>query len=98
MEGGFQDQGQIDKDMQDWLYPRWSQPYCSFFSQEERQESIHIEDSSPEGALIINQDPEGGKSTMLVVKFPDKVEGSGDNIDALLCGGLYKEEDNYLVP
>ena len=34
---------------------------------------------------------------MLVVKWSDKVEGSGDNIDAPLSGGLYKEEDNSLV-
>ena len=27
-----------------------------------------------------------------------KVEGSGDNIDSPLCGGLYKEEDESLVP
>ena len=33
---------------------------------------------------------------MLVVKCSDKVEGSKDNIDAPLCGGLYKEEDDYL--
>ena len=26
------------------------------------------------------------------------MEGSGDNIDAPLCGGLYKEEENSLVP
>ena len=33
----------------------------------------------------------------MVVKLSDKVEGSGENIDAPLCGELYKEEDNYLV-
>ena len=26
------------------------------------------------------------------------MEGSGDKIDAPLWGGLYKEEDEYLVP
>ena len=26
------------------------------------------------------------------------MEGSGDNIYALLCGGLYKEEDDSIVP
>ena len=26
------------------------------------------------------------------------MEGSGDNIYSLLCGGLYKEEDDSLVP
>ena len=35
---------------------------------------------------------------MVVVKWSDKVEGSGDNVDAPLCGGLYKENDDYLVP
>ena len=35
---------------------------------------------------------------MVVVKWSDKVEGSGDDIDSPLCGGLYKEEEDYLVP
>ena len=35
---------------------------------------------------------------MVVVKWSDKVEGSGDNIDAPLCGGLYKEEVDSLAP
>ena len=35
---------------------------------------------------------------MLVVKWSDRVEGYGDNIDAPLCGRLYKEEDKSLVP
>ena len=35
---------------------------------------------------------------MVVVKWSDKVEGSGDNIDSSLCGGLYKEEEYPLVP
>ena len=34
---------------------------------------------------------------MVVVKLSDMVLGSGDNIDAPLCGGLYKEEENLLV-
>ena len=34
---------------------------------------------------------------MLVAKWSDKFEGSGDNIDSPLCGGLYKEEENSLV-
>ena len=34
---------------------------------------------------------------MVVIKWSDKVEGSGDNIYLPLCHGLYKEEDNYLV-
>ena len=35
---------------------------------------------------------------MVVVKWSYKVEGSGENIDSPLCGGLYKEEDDSLVP
>ena len=34
---------------------------------------------------------------MVVVKWSDKVEGSGDDIDSPLCGGLYKEETD-IVP
>ena len=34
---------------------------------------------------------------MVVVKWSDKVEGSGDDIDQPLCGGLYKEEKD-IVP
>ena len=45
-----------------------------------------------------NQATEGGTSTMVVVKCSDKVEGSGDNIYSPLCGGLYKEEEDSLVP
>ena len=35
---------------------------------------------------------------MVVIKWSEKVEGSGYNIDLPLCGGLYKEEDYYLIP
>ena len=35
---------------------------------------------------------------MLVVKWSDKVEGYGHNIDSPLCGGLYKEDEDSLVP
>ena len=34
---------------------------------------------------------------MAVVKWSDKVEGYEDNLDAPLCRGLYKEEDDSLV-
>ena len=34
---------------------------------------------------------------MVVVKWSDKVEGSEDDIDSPLCGGLYKE-DTDIVP
>ena len=35
---------------------------------------------------------------MVVVKWSDKLEVSGYNIDSPLCGGLYKEEEYSLVP
>ena len=35
---------------------------------------------------------------MVVFKWSDKVEGSGDDIDLPLCGGLYKKEEDSLVP
>ena len=35
---------------------------------------------------------------MVVVKWSDKVEEYGNNIDSHLCSGLYKEENNSLVP
>ena len=98
MEGEFQDQGQLDQDLEEWLSPRGIQFVHGFFSEEEKQESIQTEDSAPEGAIISNQAPEVETSTMVVVKYSDKVERSGDNIDSLLCGGLYKEEEDSLVP
>ena len=88
MEGEFQYQGQLDQDLEERLSPRGSQSVHGFFSEEEKQESIRIEDSAPEGET----------STMVVVKWSDKVEGSGDNIDSPLCGGLCKEEEDSLVP
>ena len=98
MEGELKDQGKLDQYLEEWLSPRWSQPDRSFFSKEEKQEYIRIEDSDTEGEIISNQSPEGVTSTMVVVKWSDKVEGSGDNIYAPLCGGLYKGEDDSLVP
>ena len=79
------------------MYPRGSQPNSGLFSEEEKQEYIQIEYLAPEGALISNQYPEGGIYTIVIVTWSDKVEGSGENIDATLCGRLYKEEDYSLV-
>ena len=98
MEGEFQDQGQLDQDLEEWLFPRGSQYVHGFFSEEEKQESIQMEDLAPEGAIISKQATEGETSTMVVVKWSDELEESGDNIDSPLCGGLYKEEEDYLVP
>ena len=86
MEGKFQYQGKLDQELEEWLYKRGSQPDRGFFSEELKQESIHIEVSAPEGAMIINQAPEGDISNMVVVKWSDNVEWSGDNIYAPLCG------------
>ena len=79
------------------MSPRGSQSVHSFFSEEEKQESIQTENSAPEGARIRNQAPEGETSTMVVVKWSDKIQGSRDDIDSPLCSGLYKEE-KYIVP
>ena len=73
------------------LSPRGSQPDRSFFSEEDKQEFIGIEDLALYGEIISHQYPEGGTSTLVVVKWSDNVEGHGDNIDAPLCGGLNKE-------
>ena len=57
MEGELQDQGQLDQYLEELLSPRGSQSVHGFFSEEEKQESIQLEDSAPEGTIIINQDP-----------------------------------------
>ena len=57
-----------------------------------------MKDSDPDGSIISNQAPEGETSTMVVFKWSDKVEGSGDDIDLPLCDELYKEEEDSLVP
>ena len=59
MEGEFEDQGQIDQDLEEWLYSRGSQPNNSFFSEEYRQEYTYIEGLDTEGAKISNQASEG---------------------------------------
>ena len=53
---------------------------------------------APEGSTISKQAPEGETSKMVVIKWSENVEGSGDNIDSTLCVQLYKEEDDYLFP
>ena len=97
MEGDFQDQGQLDQYLEEFLSPRGSQYVHGFFSEEEKQESIRMEDSAPEGEMISKESPKEESSKMVVIKWPDKVEGSGNNIYSLLCGGLYKEEEDSLV-
>ena len=97
MEGEFQDQGQLHQGLEQCLSSRGSQSVQGFISEEQEQDSIKIEYQASEGAIISNQDPEGETSTMVVVKWSDKVEGYVDNIDSLLLSGLYKEQDNSLV-
>ena len=57
MEGEFQDQGQLDQELEEWLSPRGSQSVHGFFSEEEKQESIQTVDSAPEVAIFSNQAP-----------------------------------------
>ena len=69
MEGEYEDQGKLDQYLEEWLSPRGIQSVHDFFSEEERQESIWMENSVPEGVRISNQAPEGETSTMVVVKW-----------------------------
>ena len=73
MEGEFQNQGQLDQDLEKWFSPRGSQSVHSFFSEEEKKEYIGTEDQAPEGERRSNQAPEGETYTMVVVKWSDKV-------------------------
>ena len=54
MEGESQDQGQLDQYLEEWLSPRGGQSAHGFFSEEEKQDSIWIEDSDPEGETMRN--------------------------------------------
>ena len=56
MGGKFQDHGKLDQDLEERLSTRRIQPDRSFFSEEDKQESIHIEGSNAEVEIIINQD------------------------------------------
>ena len=76
---------------------RTIQSVHGFFSEEEKQEYTRIEDSASEGAIITNQALEGETSTMAVIKWSENFEGSEENIDSPLCGGLYKEENYSFV-
>ena len=97
MEGGFQDQGQLDQDLEEWLSQRGSQYVHGFFSEEEKQESIRIEDSAPEGARISNQAPEGAIFTMVVIKWSNAIKEPRVKVDGPQCGGLYKEYHGYII-
>ena len=98
MEGEFQDQGQLDQDLEEWLSPKGSQPDPGFLSEEEKQDYIRIEDSAPEGTIISNQAQEGKISTMVVIKWSDAIKGPRVKVNGTMCGGLYKEDHGSIVP
>ena len=84
--------------LEECLSPRGSQTDCSFFSEEEKQESKQMEDSTPEGAIIINQALEGEMYTVVVIKLSDEINGPIVKVDGPLCGVLYKEDHGSIVP
>ena len=49
MECEFQYQGKIDQDLEEWLSPRGNQYVHGFFFEEDKKESIQMENSSLEG-------------------------------------------------
>ena len=58
MEGEFQDQVQLDQYLEEWLSPRGSKYIHCFFSEEEKQGFIRMEDLAPEGGMISNEAPD----------------------------------------
>ena len=84
--------------LDDLFSPIGSQPDCSLLSEEEEIESTQIEYSAPEGAILINQDPEGEISTMPVMKWSYTIKGPKIKVDGPLCGVLYKENHGSIVP
>ena len=69
MEGEFQDQGQLDQDLEEWLSPRGSQSVHGFFSEEEKQESIRMEYSATEGATMKNVSHKKGWNSGVVQAY-----------------------------
>ena len=67
MEDKFQDQGHIDKYLEEWLSPRRIKTNRGLFYEEEKEDYTCIKDSSPEVAIINNQAPEGSISPKIVV-------------------------------
>ena len=54
MEGVFQNQRQLEQDLEEWLSPRGSQYIHGFFTEDDNQESVQMEYSAPEGGIISN--------------------------------------------
>ena len=75
-----------------------TQTDCGLLSNEERQESKHVEYSATEGAIMRNQDTEEALSTMVVIKWLDAIKLPRDKVDSTLCGGLYREYHGSIVP
>ena len=95
----LQDQRQLHQELEGWLSTRGSKPDLVFFSDEDKQESRHIEGSYPEGETIINQDPEREISpkNMVIFKWSVAVKGPRIKVDGPLCGVLYREDHGYIV-
>ena len=53
---------------------------------------------APEGATISNQDPEVPIFTMVVLKWSDVIKVPRVKVYGPLCGGLYRENYDYIVP
>ena len=87
MEGEFQYQGKLDQDLEEWLSQRGSQYVHGSFYEEEKQQSIRIKHSAPEGAI----------STMVVIKWSDAIKGPKVKVDGPLYGGLYKEDHGSII-
>ena len=68
------------------LDPNISSVY-TLASPPQRRNREQMKYSDPEGAMISNQAPEEETYKMVVLKWSDKLEGSGDNIYSPLCGG-----------
>ena len=47
MDGKFQDQGQLDQNLEERLSPRGSESVHGFFSEEDKQESIRMDYLAP---------------------------------------------------
>ena len=84
--------------MEQWLSPRGSQHDCGFFSEEEKQESKHIEYSAPEESIISNQSTDGVITTMVFITWSDKIKRPKVRLDGPLCGGLNKGDHGSIVP
>ena len=84
MKDEFQDQGQLDQDLEEWLSPRGSQPVHNLFSKEGESRVYTDGVSGFRGSNDKQQSSRGRSILMVVIKWSDKVEGYGDNIDSPL--------------